>query len=287
MIQRLSHIVLLGLSVLSVLAANKAEATLLAYESFNYPTGTLNGKGPGNVGFTGTWSGGLASYVVQSGNLAYPAGTNLPVEGNQATITGGAGTIRQSLSSPIDFSSSGTYYVSFQVRKNANIGTANEFFWLTMNNTGDSSSKISMGLGSTESMLLGSTTGTFNATATNYYSENETYLYLAKIVTNSGATPDQYFAKMINASSGSVPLTEPVWDLSYSLAVNGTAGRIEFGAGSASNYTIDAFRLSTTYFDATQIFVPAPEPSSVFLLGMGLAGLATQRRRNRQHQATA
>ena len=177
------------------LGIRNAEAVLLNYESFSYAVGDLNGKGPGDLGFTGVWSGGLASYDVEPGNLAYPPGTNFTPEGNMARLTGGAGTIRQSMSTSIDFSAPGTYYVSFQVRKNEDLSTASEFLWITLNNAGDSSFKTAMGLGSTEAMLLGSSTGSFSQTATNYYSANETYLYLAKIVTNSGATPDQFFSR--------------------------------------------------------------------------------------------
>jgi len=268
-----------------LLNARQAGATLLAYESFDYAPGTLNGKGPGDLGFSGTWSGGLASYTVQSGNLAYPAGSNLPTNGNMATLTGGAGTIQQNMSTSIDFSANGTYYASFLVRKNANLDVGNEFLWVSLNNAGDASYKAAFGLGSTESMLLGDATAGFSLTATNYYGINETYLYLAKIVTNSGATPDQYFAKMISASSGTVPLTEPVWDLTHAAVVNGIANRFELNIGSLSNYTVDAFRLSTNYFDATQIAIPAPEPSSLLLLGLGTCLLSMKRRRTSQQAA--
>src|SRR5262245_16489520 len=79
----------------------RASATLIAYEPFNYPVGSAVVGGAGGIGFTGPWatprpagSGGgtpAGSNTIGAGSLAGPAG--LPTLGNHAIFTGEFGTM--------------------------------------------------------------------------------------------------------------------------------------------------------------------------------------------------
>lgn len=268
----------------AMLFVSSASATTLLRDSFNHSTGLLNGAGPGEVGFSGPWTG-ATNYTVQNGSLVYPAGATLNSKGNSARTTGAAGNVQifQPMTTGIDFDTPGTYYVSFLVNKHDASQNSGEFFWLGLSNSGDDSYKSLWGLGSTEAMLLGSAGpfSGFDITATSFYSANETYLYTAKIVTTNAGN-DMYYAKLYSLSSDIVPETEPVsWDVTHVNSITGVADRLEWFTGANSNYTLDEFRLGTTWFDVTQV-QPIPEPTSISLLAMGLLGLISRRRRARR-----
>ena len=62
-------------------------ATVIAYDGFNYSTGTLVGQN-GGVGFNNAWTGNSTYDMVASGNQAYSAnGHTLTTSGNKASIT--------------------------------------------------------------------------------------------------------------------------------------------------------------------------------------------------------
>ncbi|NLF73507.1 MAG: hypothetical protein GX575_31100, partial [Candidatus Anammoximicrobium sp.] len=223
----------------------------LVYESFNYAAGgDLNGKGLGDMGFRGNWSGG-ANWDMEAGNLSYPAGTKYTPQGNRATISGGGGAVNAPLGRTFNFAAEDVLYVSFLVRKGSPISqTSNEYLWLTLNNSTDGSSKASLGIGSSENPLLGTTTSAFSVAGSKIEADQD-YLYVAKLVTNYiEGGQDRYYAAVFD-SSGVIPEFEPSsWAVSYLADVSGTADRLRLEAGAAGHYTLDELRLGRTWAEA-------------------------------------
>ncbi len=79
--------------ILSCLLAARANAELLVYEPFDYPTGSQLIGASGGTGFAGAWRSETVanSATIQSGSLAVPG---LPTAGNSVLMTGQAGTLQ-------------------------------------------------------------------------------------------------------------------------------------------------------------------------------------------------
>ena len=249
-----------------VLLPVSAEGTIVPTESFAYSTGDLNGQGG--------WSGS-SNWDVESGNLAYPASCSLVASGNRATINSGGGSVNRSLGATLDFDSQNTYYLSFLIRKDAIPETSNEYFWLSLRDS--SSYKATMGIGSSENVLLGSNTSGFSISSSTIAGSTD-YLYVAKMVTASSGN-EQYFATVYGPSE-TVPATEPTsWDVTFSSTVTGTANSLRLETGSNGYYTVDQIRIGTSWANVT-----VPEPTTLVMLlglaGIGLMGCSRHRMRS-------
>jgi autotransporter-associated beta strand protein len=221
----------------SVLAASNARASVVLAEPFAYTAGDLNTQGG--------WSGSTNWDVATTGLLTYPVASGMSATGNQATINGGGGAVTKNLGSSLDFGATGTYYMSFLVRKNQTAQTGNEYLWMVLED-GSAAQKTAIGIGSGENLLLGANTGTFGASA-NTLSGSTDYLYVAKLVASAGA---EQFSVKAYAPSAAGPWTEPTtWDLTQTPTVSGTATRLRIDGGSVGYYTIDEIRLGTTWED--------------------------------------
>ncbi|HEX3716628.1 MAG TPA: hypothetical protein VH595_01560 [Verrucomicrobiae bacterium] len=93
------------LIILFAIAATNASATLIAYDSFDYPTGNIyNGVTPDGSGRTNTWSGGAAT--INPYGLTYPG---LPTANLSMINLGANSFINHMASAP----NSGSVWVSF------------------------------------------------------------------------------------------------------------------------------------------------------------------------------
>lgn len=238
-----------------ILSSESAEGTIVPTESFAYSTGDLTGQGG--------WSGS-SNWDVESGNLTYPASCSLVASGNRATINGGGGSVNRSLGATLDFDSQNTYYVSFLVRKDAIPETSSEYLWLSLRDS--SSYKATMGIGSSENVLLGSNTGGGFNVSTSTIAGSTDYLYVAKMVTASSG--DEHYFATVYGPSETVPATETTsWDVTFSSAITGTANSLRLETGSNGYYTVDQIRIGTSWANVT-----VPEPNTLIML-LGLAGI--------------
>jgi hypothetical protein len=95
----------LVIAILFTIAATNASATLIAYDSFDYPTGNIySGAVPDGSGWTNTWSGGAAT--INSYGLTYPG---LPTANLSMVNLGVNSFINHIASAP----NSGSVWVSF------------------------------------------------------------------------------------------------------------------------------------------------------------------------------
>lgn len=246
------------------LAATPAAAALLAYESFDYPTGSLGGQS-GGVGFAGSWS--TSAWEVRGGNLLFPSVVST---GNYVQDTGSyPAEAQRLLSAGIDFDTEGVYYLSLLLNKTDGGATAAEplMVYLAQNNA----AAASLGITSGERLMVGADKASLFNTGP-AVPASTTVLAVLKLVTHAAAA-DQYYAWLYEPGE-TVPWTEPAtWDCSYSRAVTGTVcNRLGMLSGNAIG-AVDELRLATTWAEA----MPVPEPGAGLLLFTGLAWMALRR----------
>lgn len=248
-----------------------ADAALLAYEGFDYPTSTL-AQGNGGSGFSTGWrnnvtTAGNSSVDITAGSLVFPTGVPYTTVGNKVEDpTGDAGF--RTLTTGLDMSVTEDYFVSFLWRR----PTANQF------------AGLSFFSGATEQVYFGSLSGQtafqiaqLGNSATpgpaNSQLLNTTYFVVGKIQANATGF-DQAFLK-IYQEGDTIDLTETT---SYTITgaanenLSVTLDSIRIDAG--DDYGIDEIRIGETWADVI------PEPSSAGLLLLAFAGLAV-RKRNR------
>ncbi len=260
-------------AVCSVSFALFAQADVIVHESFTYtPGGDLNGQGPGDVGFTGTWSGSI-DYDLASGSLSYPSSSTLFATGNKAAFSPSSTgeRITQTMSAAtIDFDTDGVYYLSFLVNKTDG-GTGSDYFWLQLEGSG--SQKGAFGLASSEVLMAQAGSGYSPGFGT-AIPLGQDVLLVGKIVTSASGL-DQFMLSQF-ASSATVPFADPgSWAATDTAAVTGTINTLVLRKGTNASMRLDEIRVGTTWADVTHV----PEPSTLMICLGTLAGLAWRRRR--------
>lgn len=278
----LSLIPTIAIAITSLVSAPNANATLLAYEGFNYSGSLLNSGNDGNSGFG--WSTNWKSVTNLSTNsaadlngssLSAPIGypTNWIAGGSMRLQNPGGQTVAaRGIAAParIDLSADQTIYFSFLAEKTSG-GIAVDF------RQGNSTIVLQLGVstgGAVTMNLAGETTTSGTLIANNF-----TYLYVGKVVGSSTGPAEAYFTRY--ATSQTIPSSEPEsWLLSAMTADSSTlfADRISFSGGSNRTVTFDEIRIGTSW-DA----VAVPEPATV-ALGLGILSLlVVMLRRRGQH----
>ncbi|MDB5358569.1 MAG: hypothetical protein JWN24_5022 [Phycisphaerales bacterium] len=252
-----------GVSAALALSGTQTRGNNLAVESFNYPTGTLQGDN-GGVGFSGPWvPGGFnasnsTNYQVAAGSL--PFGT-LPTSGNHVTTQSLAtiGGLTRGLSTPLGTPGT-TVYLSIEFRPEGvlNAGQFNGFFGLYLNgSTGTDLFAGKPGGGAFNDYALEDRGGS------NQHSTGVMPIIGATdwLVVRADFTAgnDKFTLYVDPTPGGSEPLTGTVKQDSDV----GTVPAITLYSTGA--FSADEIRIGATYADVTS----TPEPASVAFMGIG------------------
>ena len=261
----------LALLLVSLFAVATSEATLLAYEGFDYSVGSLNGQGSVGDGWAAAWSSS-ANYDVVANSLAM---ANLPFATTGGSIIGHNTANRYF--DGIDFSQDAVYYASF-IMQRSGWGAADgggewfDFHFRTRAYARAAAAGISSGE-EFETIELGSAARAGDAATTN------PYFLVTKIVAHA-TTADEIYLKAYSASD-TVDLSEPAgWTV-----IGGTedldllADMVTLWAGTDDDgdglyqAAIDEIRIGTTWNDVI------PEPSALGLMAVVGGGLVFIRKR--------
>jgi hypothetical protein len=266
--------------------ASTASAAFIAYEPFDYSTGSLQGQTNPSNGLTWLRAGTSANPTainVASGNLTVPQKVSTPI-GNSATINGigdGSGsTTRLALGQTI---TSGTVYYSFAFRADALTGSNNTIggFFISFNNTGNTSQTTnpSVAPARIQSRIdpidaskydLGIFNVTATASATSWSSGlalGVTHFIVAGYTFNTGSATDDVASLWIDPDPSTLDTQTPPLP-----TVTGTGGDVAApGISSillrqspAPFLTMDELRIGTDWGSVT-----TPEPGTTALMLVG------------------
>jgi hypothetical protein len=261
-------------------AFQRADATLLFEDGFNYATGTFGPSDVSPSGLSGNaWQGGSSHITVLSGDLTYPS--LLDLGGN--SIQDVWGTSAGSVFNTYADQNSGSIYYSFLL--DASLAPSASTY-LTALNPGTASPNgsadalqvdVAPATGGYEVGLRTAGKSVTLDTAT-VLSLNTAYLVVAEYTFGAaGSSSASLFLDPIPGNS------QP--SAAVTLAASGTVTDIDdvgFKAqttGTTGTFQIDNLLIGTAWGDVTPLAVPEPGSLSLMLAGMASLGLATRFRR--------
>lgn len=259
------------------LAFQSAQATLLFSEAFDYDAGALQGQV--NPGDSATWTGGNSGLTIASGNLTYSGLADQG--GNELSIANGSAG-----SSYINYANqtSGQIYYSFLFEPTV-VNSGNNYFIAlnsgtsTPNGGNDAIDAYYYTSGKIElrANAQSATAGTGIALTL-----GTTYLIVEEIDLDAKTA-----SLWIDPDSSTFGGAAPTATATLSGITGGTSGStsgidnigVKAQSGTGAFY-VDNILIGTTWADVTP--TAAPEPATLALVGMGLAGLAAGYRRSRK-----
>ncbi len=268
--------------VIGLLCVGSAQASILAYEGFNYATGSL-ANGNGGVGFNGGWyqtdslPAAPATLQVSPSSLAVPQGT-FSTTGGSASASAGVGSGIRQLATPFSLAVDANYYISFLMRLDSTPSTRDVSVGLFSGSTTNVLNEvIRVGTDATEYQfkMIGATgiAGPTSAGVGGDAHLGTTYFVVAKIAAHAATNDMAFLAAYPGLEAGATTAEPSTWlELvpgNPSWAGNQTIDRIRIFGG--ASYTVDELRIGTTWADVTGP-VPVPEPAT---LGLSLVALAT------------
>jgi hypothetical protein len=265
------------------LLVQSANATLMFSDGFNYTSGTqLSSDAP--------WSGGGANITIGSANLTDPPLQDLSPSGNDLTLQSGIASGTAVVNFNPSNITSGTIFFSFLLQPTTMPTGNNELMDLLPSGaTGlqGSTAALAIYVGSQNATQykIGVRHGLSGAT---YASSAATILGSTSLIvvayTFNGGVNDDTVSLWLNPSSGSLGGgSAPAADVSFSnsaladstgLSVVGIKSQ---GANPQGFWNVDSLRIGDTWADVT----PVPEPSTLALVGSGLALMFGMIRRRR------
>jgi hypothetical protein len=259
-----------------------AHAALIAYEGFDYTSGTdIRGKSGGSGWTTGSsWAGYDPSVtwpgLVTSSGLSY--GT-LAVQGNALTTATTPGT-NPPLSSAIfwrnlpQFGQDGTtLYVSFLFRPESGYG-----YYGGINLTDDLDNGIYVGKSGKSGYENYGLEGPLDNIASSSVPVTAGQTAFIVLKAEFLAGNDSYSIFVNPALDGLESVVPSASKTNFDPGMGSTLIGTTFKFNNYGNYTIDEIRVGTTYADVMPTGSPTPEPDSLMLIGLGLAGLVTRTR---------
>ncbi|HEY1789423.1 MAG TPA: hypothetical protein VGJ73_14790 [Verrucomicrobiae bacterium] len=245
------------------IGAMAAQAQLLVYEPFNYPSGTFaTGTAGTGTGETGNWTCGLSGTIVSG--LTY---TGLPVANRALSSSGGRQFI--SFANPLTPVTGTTNWISFLYTASGNMGGNVDGVYFPNGGTGlyfgfgmapNSGTQGGLGLGSM------TTTGSSAAGATSIASSFQgtygiTYLVVIKIVFNTSGNNDTITVYLNPVAGATAPGVSATYTVS-SFDV-GTITGIGLNCQGGASITADEIRVGDTYGDVVGYVPPPSAPTGV------------------------
>ena len=222
-------------------APGTATGLLIAYESFDYPEGSLNGQNNLDDGFKYAWA--TSTYAVDASSLNIPNYPLVPVGGAMSGSGGAVRTLKfagleHSADELIDFSQEQTRYLSMMMKRTPAT-------WLEMILENASATDIiKFGLGSNNQFALRAPDAGLNVYGGDCSTSNA-YFIVLKMVAHISAD-DEIFLQ--GYSSGDVISFEPTnWTATVSADLNDVLTRMDFTGKSGYVSTIDEIVIGTSW----------------------------------------
>jgi hypothetical protein len=274
---KIKHLFSVSCLAVTVFAASPSvEGALLAYEGFDYETGSLTGNG--GTGWTDGWGGGTPMAVVTPG-LGY---TGLPTTGNAAADNNNGvamGNLRK-WSAPFIDTTNGTATDGSELWFSVllNVGTSSDLRFYILSNassepvTDNQNVGFRINAGVIEAVINGAITSTGVS-----LSNGVTGLLVGRIS----------FSDTANSDTLSLWLNPAIQDtLVPTGAIASVTGDIHsdrlkiptlgFRGGGGFTGTVDEIRIGTTFNDV--VAVPEPATLTVVLAGLGVLGMVRRKR---------
>ena len=265
------------------MALQRADATLLFEDGFNYNTGGLNASDVSPAGLSGNaWSSGSSHITVVSGNLTYSGLQDLGGNSVQDVWGVSAGSVINTYANQ----TGGSIYYSFLL--DATVAPSANQYLTSLNpgtgapNGSSDALQVDVGPNAGGGYQVGlRTAGASITLASTVLSLNTTYLVVAEYTFGGNGVASLYLDPV---AGGTQPVTADV-----TLNGNGTVAALDDVGFKAQNtpvtgtFLIDNLMIGTAWGDVTPTASPVPEPQSYALVatGMGLLGLITRRIRRK------
>lgn len=225
---------------------------LLAYEGFDYPTGTLTAGDFSDVGWAGPWRGpeSMDAMLSVHESLVRPRSEEVSVGGSLDFA--GVNVIQRLLAVPVRLDQNGVYYFSFLFRRYPGGPKSQGAFLLTFSNARqtDPQKRLALGVAQPAHVVFVNLEGG-GVRIPLPLDYEKTYLMVGKIVAGS-KTPDQVFLRIYRPDEP-VDRREPAtWSVaSRPVQSDLVIDTLSAHVNSESRQAIDEIRLGTTWSSVT------------------------------------